>query len=90
MTTPTLKHHIELSDKKKLEDYEVAPFLEEVAPGLKQFEIAKILGVGRNAVGSYVKDGMPVHMARALLAWRAQEIMRQAAEMDRIRKAYDL
>lgn len=87
---PTLKHHVELSDKKKLEDFEVLTFLEEVAPGLKQFEIANILGVHRNAVGGYVRDGMPVNMARALLGWRCTEIMRQAAEMDKIRKAYDL
>ena len=90
MTTPTLKHHINLSDKKKLEDYEITSFLEEVCPGLKQVEIAKILGVGRNAVGSYVRDGMPIHMARALLGWRLMELGRQMAACDSIRKQYEL
>jgi len=93
MTTskkPTLKHHIDLSDKERLEDYEVTNFLNAVAPGLKQYEIAKILGVQRNAVGTYLRDGMPIDKARALFGWRLTEITRQAAALDKIRETYGL
>lgn len=93
MTTtkkPTLKHHIDISERDKIEDFEVPAFLEDVAPGLKQYEIAQILGVSRNTIGIYMREGMPIAMARALFGWRSAEHIRQAASLDKVRSTYEL
>lgn len=55
-------------------DYEVRAFLDEVAPGKSNTEIAALLGLNRNTVSRWQNIGMPVATARALLAFRIVEL----------------
>jgi len=90
MTSPAMIHRYTPGTRKTIPDYEVAAFFDEVAPGLKQVQIAEILGVQRNAVGQWLKNGMPSSKARELLAWRHLEICRLSARVTEIAKQFEL
>ncbi len=60
-------------------DYEVAAFLDEVAPGKTNRKIASELGVHHNTITGWKRDGMPVNYARMLLAFRIIEVGKEHA-----------
>lgn len=87
---PSTLHRYKVPTKERLADYEVRPFFDIVCPGLKQVQIADILGVSRQQIGNYIRDGMPANVARSLLAWRTLEITRLAAEITEIKNDFEL
>jgi DNA-binding NarL/FixJ family response regulator len=78
------------SDRKMIPDFEVSLFFNAIAPGKKQKEIAKILGVDPKTVSRWIQNGMPTSKARELVAWRVSEILRESATVSRLMDEYGL